>query len=506
MTRGSRRAASALGSGTVLTVVLAGVLITGLDATIVVLALPEMAEDLNAPLNSVIWVVIAYLLVATLLTTQAGRLGDMFGRIRVYQIGFVIFTVASLLCVLSWNSFTITGSRALQAVGAAFITANSGAILSDVFPPEKRGKAFGYVGVCWSSGAVSGILAGGLLVGYASWHWIFLINIPIGGAVLLLARRLPRLPQDGRKHDLDPAGMVTLGLGLLGVLWAVTRLVTHPLGPQIIGVGAAGIVCLVLFVWVERRAKEPMLRPSLFRLPMMPGSLLTAMLQGVANYAVLWLALMYLQGPKGLSPLHASLLLLPGYLIAGVLSPTTGRITDRFGPVLPACAGLAVELVALFMYTQISLTSPLWHVVVANVVNGIGLGLFVPANNAAVMKAAPPGLYGVSAGMLRTFASIGWVFSFPVAILCASQAIDRDVAVRVFVGVGELRGEAAADFMTGFNSAFLLLLTIMAVALAVSALRAVNLTRRSAASPRENRHTASRSLEASSRQSTPGSS
>lgn len=462
----------AVGTGTTLAVVLLGVLITGIDATIVVLALPEMGRELDAPLNSLVWVITGYLLVTTLLTTQAGRLGDMLGRVRVYQVGFLVLTVASVLCALAWDATSIVSARVLQGIGAGLITANSGAIIAEVFPREKRGKAYGYVGVGWSVGAVLGILVGGLLVTYASWRWIFWINLPIGAVVLILAMRLRRAPRPGQAHRLDVLGMATLGLGLLGVLWAVTTSATRPVGPVVMIVGAVGVALVGAFVVVERAAVEPMLPPSLFRTPAMTTSLLVTMFQGLGNYAVLWLALMYLHGPVGLTPLNAALLLAPGYIVAGLLSPLTGRIADRLGPSSPAMLGLIMEIVGLLAYTQVSASTGLWLVVTANLVNGIGLGLFVPANNAVVMKAARRENLGVSAGVLRTFASIGWVFSIPVAIVFASQTIPREVAVRLFVGSSDrLQAADAAAFTSGLRSAFVVLTGVMVVALILSILR-----------------------------------
>ena len=310
--------------GLAIVVVMIGVLITAVVTTIVVLALPEIERGLHVALDSVIWVVIGYLLVITLLATQVGRLGDMFGRVRMYEAGFVVFIVGSALCALAWDEASIVVFRVLQGVGGAFVTANSGAVIADLFPREQRGKAYGYNGIGFSLGAVLGILLGGAIVTYVSWRWIFWINVPIGLA----------------------------GVGL----------------------------------------------------------------------AVLFLAIMYLQGPRQLSPLHAAVLLISGYLVGDAAGPVAGRLTDRFTPVLPATVGLAIQVVALFIYAHLTLTTGSWLVVVASVVNGIGGRSFFPANNSAVMKASPPESFGISSGMLRTFANVGMVFSFSMAMLNASRS------------------------------------------------------------------------------------
>jgi len=452
-------------------VVMTGVLITAVDTTIVVLALPEVERDLHVPLASVIWVIIGYLLVITVLATQVGRLGDMFGRVRMYEAGFIVFVLGSLACALAWSDASIIGFRILQGIGGAFVTANSGAVISDLYPPEHRGRAYGYNSIGFSLGAVLGIVLGGAIVTYVSWRWVFWINVPIGIAAVLLATRVLRDRGERARRHLDLTGMVTLGLGLFGVLWGMTKLATSQLDASIAGYLVGGVVLLILFVLAERHQKEPMLDPSLVRIPTMAPSLLAALFQGLANFAVLFLVIMYLQGPRGLSPLHASLLLIPGYIIGSAVGPLAGRLADHMGPLLPATAGLGIQVIALAIYAQLSLTSGLWLVVAGSVVNGVGASAFFPANNSAVMKASPPAMFGISSGMLRTFANVGMVFSFAVAILTASRAISRNLAFAIFVGTTSLRGHLAVAFTTGLHAAFYTLMAFMILAAALSAVR-----------------------------------
>ncbi len=465
------RTGTAAHRGLGMIVVMTGVLITAVDTTIVVLALPAIERDLHVPLASVIWVIIGYLLVITVLATQVGRLGDMFGRVRMYEAGFLVFVLGSLACALAWNDASIIGFRILQGVGGAFVTANSGAVISDLYPPDQRGRAYGYNSIGWSLGAVLGIVLGGAIVTYISWRWIFWINVPIGIAAVVLATRVLRDRGERARRRLDMAGMVTLGLGLFGVLWAMTKLATSSLDASIAGYLTGGVVLLVLFVAVERRQSEPMLDLSLLKIPTMAPSLLASLFQGLANFAVLFLVIMYLQGPRGLSPLHASLLLIPGYVIGSAVGPLAGRLADRTGPVIPATAGLGIQVIALAIYARLSLSSGLWLVVAGSVVNGIGASAFFPANSSAVMKASPPDMLGISSGMLRTFANVGMVFSFAVAILTASRSISRGLAFAIFVGTTSLHGHLAAAFVTGLHSAFYTLMAFMILAAVLSAAR-----------------------------------
>ncbi len=459
-------------TGLALTVVMTGVLITAVDTTIVVLALPAMRAGLQVGLSSVVWVVIGYLLVITLLATQVGRLGDMFGRVRMYEAGFLVFILGSALCALSWNSSSIIGFRILQGIGGALVTSNSGAVIADIFPPQRRGRAYGFNAIGWSLGAVVGIILGGAIVTYLSWRWIFWINVPIGlGAVALAVRVLHDVGQR-RQHHLDIPGMVTLGLGLYGILWAVTELATTPIDAALIGYLAGGLVCLALCALIEWRQSEPMIRLSLLRIPTMTPSLLASFFQGLANFAVLFLVIMYLQGPRRLSPIDASLLLVPGYVVGGSVAPFAGRLADRVGAVVPATFGLAVQVIALVIYAQLGLTTGLWLVVLGSIVNGIGASCFFPANTSAVMKVSPPELFGVSSGMLRTFANVGMVFSFSMAILLASRTIPQQEAFAIFVGTASLHGPVAAAFTDGLHAAFYGSMALMVVAALLSATRA----------------------------------
>jgi EmrB/QacA subfamily drug resistance transporter len=467
----SGRQAPPARTGLALAVIVTGVLITAVDTTIVVLALPEIQRSLRIGLTSVVWVIIGYLLVITILATQVGRLGDMFGRVRMYRTGFIIFIVGSALCALAWDEGSIIAFRLVQGIGGALVTANSGAVIADTFPPERRGRAYGFNSIGWSLGAVIGIVLGGVIVTFISWRWIFWINVPIGIGAYLVALRVLHDTGQRRRHRIDWAGMVTLGLGLSGVLWAMTRLATASADLTLLGYLLGGLALLVVFVLIERAQPEPMLNLSLFAIPTMTPSLLAAMFQAVGNFAVLFLVIMYLQGARGLRPIDASLLLVPGYVVGGVVGPLVGRLSDRIGPVLPATVGLAIQALAFAIYAQAGLTTPLWLIVVASVVNGFGTGAFFPANTSAVMKASPPEVFGVASGMLRTFSNVGMVFSFAVAILVAAHSIAKGLAFAIFVGTTRLHGLYATAFAQGLHAAFYSAMGLVAIAAVLSAVR-----------------------------------
>ena len=455
-----------------LLVVVVGVLITAVDTTIVVLALPEIQRSLHIGLASVIWVIISYLLIITLLSTQVGRLGDMFGRVRMYEAGFVVFIVGSAACALAWNELSLVVFRLAQGVGGALITANSGAVIADTFPKEQRGRAYGFNSIGFNTGAVLGVVLGGVIVTYVSWRWIFWINVPIGIGAVVVAKRV-LLDRGGReRRRLDWWGMVTLGLGLFGLLWAMVKLTSEPLDLQVSAFFVGGLITLLVFWWIERSTSEPMLELKLFGVPTMTPSLLAAMFQSLANFAVLFLLLMYLQGVRHLSPIHASLLLVPGYVVGGVVGPFAGRFADRRSAVVPATVGLGIQVLALLVYAHLGLRTSLWVVVVAYMVGAVGAGCFFPSNNSAVMKAAPGKEFGIASGLLRTFANVGMVFSFALAILVASASITKHEAFAIFVGTSTLSRSAATAFTDGIHSAFYSSTSLMVVAAILSAMRA----------------------------------
>jgi EmrB/QacA subfamily drug resistance transporter len=458
-------------AGWALAVIVTGVLVAAVDTTIVILALPTMMRALHANLAAIVWVIMAYLLVITLLATQVGRLGDMFGRVRMYELGFLVFVLGSFLCGVSQSQDMLIGFRVLQGIGGALISANSGAVIADTFPPEKRGRAYGFTSIGWNLGAILGILLGGVITTYVSWRYIFLINVPIGLAAVLVAWFVLHDHGERVSRRMDWWGMGLLGSGLFLVLLTMIHSTSHAFSVRMGLIFLAGIIALGIFVWVETRLEHPLMHLQFFKNRIVSASLLAAFFQAVGNYAVLFLVIMYLQGLRQLTPLSASLLLVPGYLVGGVLGPISGRLADRVGSAIPATVGLGIQAVAMFLYAHLGLHNPLWWVTGISIVNGMGNAGFFPANNTAVMKGAARGEYGIASGMLRTFANIGMVLSFASAMLVAATQIPRQLAFAIFVGTTALRGPLMTAFNHGMHTAFYLAIILMLVAAIFSLLR-----------------------------------
>jgi MFS family permease len=243
---------------------------------------------------------------------------------------------------------------------------------------------------------------------------------------------------------------------------------------------AVGVAFVVVFAFIERFVEQPMVNLSMFKIPTMPSSLLASFFQAIGNFAVLFLVIMYLQGVRGLTPLHASLLLVPGYLIGGAFAPYGGRLSDRIGPLWPATVGLSVQIVALAIYAQVGVHTSYALVVVASIVSGLGSAGFFPANTTAVMTVAPGRAFGTASGLLRTFSNVGMVFSFAVAILVAARSISKKLAFQIFVGTTSLPHRLLAPFNSGLHAAFYSCMGFMVVAALLSATRITSRRRISA--------------------------
>ena len=454
-----------------LTVVLMGVMITAVDTTIVVLGLPVMMQRLHANMVGMVWVIMAYLLVLTMTTTQLGRFGDMYGRVRMYNLGFAVFTAGSVLCGLAGGAGQLVAFRIVQGLGGALVSANSGAIIADTVPPAERGRAYGLTAIGWNVGAVLGILLGGLIITFVNWRYIFFINLPIGTAGLLMGLRVLRERSPRMARGLDLPGTGLLGAGLLLVLLALTNASGAGWTTAVsvrMGVGLLFLVALVLW---ERRCPVPLVDLELLRHRVLTSSVLAAFFQSLGSYAVIFLVIMYLQGVRGLSPFAAALLLIPGYVVGGLVAPYAGRIADRHGARVPASLGLALQAAAFVLYATLGVRTPLWIVVSAALINGIGSAFFFPANSSAVMANAPAGSYGVASGLLRTMSNIGMVASFAIALLAAAAAIPRQAAFAIFLGVSRLTSSLAHGFVRGLHAALFTAIALMLVALLLSVLR-----------------------------------
>jgi MFS family permease len=429
----------------------AGMFMASLDGSIVIIAIPAIFRGIHLdPLSPgnisyLLWMIMGYRLVQAVLVVNLGRLGDMFGRVKIYNAGFVVFTLASVL--LSFDPYQGThgalwliGWRFLQAIGGSMLMANSAAILTDAFPPERRGFALGTNQIASLAGMFIGLVAGGLL---AAWDWraVFWVNVPVGiyGTIWAYAR----LRELGTRHrtKIDWWGNLTFLLGLGSVLVGITYGI-QPYGhdsmgwesPVVLGEIIGGVVMLGVFVLIELNIAEPMFRLALFRIRAFTFGNLAGLLVSIARGGIQFMLIIWLQGIwlplHGYSfdqtPLWAGIFLLPltaGFLVSG---PTSGILSDKFGSRGIASTGMAVFAASFILLLMIPVNFPYWMFALLIALNGIGSGMFASPNTSSIMGSVPASERGSASGMRSTFqnsgtaVSIGVVFTLMIIGLSSS--------------------------------------------------------------------------------------
>jgi len=450
-----------------LSVLVLGTLMGALDSTIVILAFPVIAEKLNADLLTTMWVILIYLLIVAALTVQLGRLGDIFGRTRMFNLGFGVFTASSFFCGISATITALILFRGVQAMGGALMEANSGAIIADIFPPGSRGAAFGYNSLGWTVGATLGIVLGGVITTFVGWEYIFFINVPIGIVALYLGTRYLK-DTTRTPASLDIAGMALLTAGLSLISYAAVDFAGNGLTELSATLALLGFALILVFAWHELRTRTPMISFESLKAPILKYSLFAAFFQSLGYLAVIFLITMYLQGIRGLTPLDAALLLTPGYIMGSVLGPYMGRLSDRVGARVIATIGTMVIAVAILIYITLRVDSSLAIVLLASFVSGIGTAMFYPANNSAIMAHARMEDYGSVSGALRMVQNIGVLGSFVLAITVASASIPRALAFEIFTGTSQVVGHVAGAFIQGIDAALVVSFLLLLLAGAMS--------------------------------------
>ena len=442
---------------------------TALDSTIVILALPAMLTGLKATLDQVIWVILIYILVVTILSTQAGRLGDYLGRSRVFNVGMLMFGVGSALCGLSMNIPMLILFRAIQAIGASLMTGNTMAIASQYYPPDRRGYVFGTTSMGWNLGAVVGVFAGGVLTTFLGWRWVFYINVPIAVFGFIVGLMKLKGRDTMLKASFDIWGAVLLGVSLGLFSMAAITYAGAGYNESVLLMSIAGLVFLIAFMFNEARVKMPLISIRLFKIRLFTLSSFSYFFQYMANYAVLFLLTMYLQGVRGLSPFEASLWLMPGYLLGSLAALAGGRLADRFDARWAASIGLMMQGVAYVLYDEyLTVNTPLYYIPLIASINGVGAAIFFAANGKMVVYDVPSEMYGMASGTNRTIGNIGMILSFIVAIVASTAAIPRALAFEIFAGTSTLTPSLMAPFVNSLHMAFKASLALIAVAIATS--------------------------------------
>ena len=357
-----------------------GDLMIVLDTTIVNVALPSIRQDLNFSQTSLAWVVNAYLLTFGGFLLLGGRLGDLFGHRRLFLIGISLFTVASVACGISTTQGLLVAARAVQGIGGAVVSAVALSLMMNLFTEQaERAKAMGIFGFVMAGGGSLGVLLGGILTDALNWHWIFLVNVPIGVAVVILTLKLlPAAPGSAAGGRLDIAGAVTVTASLMLAVYAIVKgNDTGWITGQTLGLLGAAAVLLALFVGIEARVRSPLMPLALFRLRNVVTANIVGILWAAAMFAWFFVSALYLQLVRGYSPLKVGLAFLPANLIMGAFSiGLSAKLVMRFGFRIPLAAGLSVAAVGLVLFARAPVHgSFIVDVLPSMILLGVGAGM-----------------------------------------------------------------------------------------------------------------------------------
>ncbi|MCJ7644356.1 MAG: MFS transporter [Candidatus Aminicenantes bacterium] len=378
-------------------------------------ALPAVAAEFSMKAVSMSWVPMAYMLAAAVSLVPFGRLGDIRGRKKIFILGLVVYTLASLLSALSFSAVSLIVFRALQGIGGAMVMGTSLAILTSVYPSCDRGRVLGINTAAVYLGLSLGPVLGGFLTQHFGWRSLFLVMVPIGLPALVLALvKLPGEPAESKGEKFDTAGTVLFGMGLAALMFGFSRLPAVP-GVVFILLGLAGLAVFVLW---EKRSKAPLLDIRLFRTNrVFAFSNAAALINYSATSAVAFLLSLYLQYIKGMSPQQAGLILIAQPVVMTVFSPLAGKLSDRIEPRVVASAGMGITSAGLFLFILLGPSSSLFFIVSSLLCLGFGFALFSSPNTNAVMGSVDRRSYGVASSTLGTMRLTGQMLSMGVSVL-----------------------------------------------------------------------------------------
>jgi EmrB/QacA subfamily drug resistance transporter len=463
---GSAGSAADIGAGgrnpwVILIVVSLGFFMTLLDLTIVNIAIPNMISKLHASLDDILWVINAYALVLAVLLITAGRLGDLLGQRRVFFAGITVFTLASAACGLAPSPGWLIAFRAVQGLGAALLMPQTLAILTMVFPPDRRGAAFGIWGAVAGVATIAGPTLGGLLVTAFDWRYIFFINVPIGAAVLVMTPLLIPDLRTGRRHSFDVGGVVLASLGLLAICYALVEGQKYNWG-KIAGfisiplLAVVGVVIMAVFAWLQARRQdgEPLVPFALFRdrnyalMNVVAGFIAIGMLGIFLPFSI------YLQSVLGFSALKAGLTMAPASLVAMFVAPVAGRLTDRIGGKYILMVGLLLFGGGMGSIALIAQPTSAWYdFLLPQLIAGVGIGCtFAPLTTVALRNVNPM-MAGAASGVFNTTRQLGTVIGTAGVGALLQNRLVASLTSQAQLRTAHLPVQARDKLIAGFQSA-----------------------------------------------------
>jgi EmrB/QacA subfamily drug resistance transporter len=395
----------------------------GIDTRIVIIGIPQVAEQLNADPEQVIWITQSYVLASTVMLLLIGRLADIFGRTRIFTAGFAIFTIGSGLTSIGQDPIQVIIFRALQGVGAAFLVTNSVAIVTDATPKDKLGLAVGTNQISFRAGAIIGLTLSGLILSYLDWRALFYINIPIGiFGTYWSNRKLKEIGELDKGAKIDWLGFVTFFIFILNLLLVFT-FSAYSLGQNkeiIYAFLAISSISLIVFLFRQKRVKHPLLDLNIFKIRQFTGGIVALLLNAISWSAVLLLLSLEFQLARRATPLQAGLEIIPFELAFLATGPLSGRLSDRFGHLAFTVSGLTISGIALLLFYVTPPTAPYITFAFHMIIFGVGTGLFLAPIMRTIMDSAPPNRRGISSATMFLFFNIGLTLSLNIALLTMS--------------------------------------------------------------------------------------
>ena len=457
---------------TVLTNTTIGAFMSQLDGNIVLIALPTITRNLNASAFEALWVLMGYILMTAVLLLAFGRLADMYGKVRLYNLGFAIFTIGSGLCSLSMNGGMLVFFRLVQGVGAALIWANNAAILTDAFPPNERGRAIGVNLVAGISGSVIGLILGGILTVALGWQSIFWINLPIGAFATIWAHK--KLRELGTVHHerIDLPGNILFAGGLTSFLVGLTLGALSGYTLVDLAMMGAGLLMIGGFVYVELHSRTPLMDLTLFKIRAFTAGILSNFLASIARSGLSLVLTIFFQGALLYDAFRAGVALIPFAVAFVSLGPLSGYLSDKYGPRGFTTAGLLISTVGLVGLSFIPANVSYSLLAVYMVLVGAGGGMFVAPNMSSIMSSAPVTRRGVASGMSATLVTTGALLSLSISFAVLATSIPVNVLQAVFAGIPLPSGAPSVDlFIVPMHTIFLIMAVMSLIAVIPSALR-----------------------------------
>lgn len=458
-----------------------GAVLASLNMSTLVIALPVLLRALHVGVLDAVWILLAYMLTQTATLVTVGRLGDMWGRKRLYVIGFAVFTVASLATGFASVAWVMIALRCVGGLGGALMVANSGAIVTDAFPAGELGMALGINGMVLAVGMAVGPVLGGWLT-TLGWQWVFWFNVPFGViGTVWSALVLREVGRKKTKERIDWIGNVLLLVALTGLLLALSMGgIQGWTQPLVIGGAVAFILGFPLFLWIEQRVTQPMLDLTLFRIRLFAIGNLTQLINGTARMGLLFLLVFYFQGPEQKDPVTAGLLVTPMALLMLVISPISGWLSDHIGSRLPSTAGLVVTgvgLAGMAYFISTSVAYPLLAFWLSLV--GLGAGLFSSPNSSSIMVSVPPIQRGVASGVRMMVNFTGSMISIAFVLAIVTSSLPPPIMLRIFSGVtAGVPASQVAPFVNGVRVALYVLAALSLATAPLSLLRGSEESRR----------------------------